>query len=269
MPEPTTYTPAYSFSGWQGSNPSKPLPATSLDAELAAIAAAITSIAAAVADVRRSDGALPNGEVTLDSLAQEVRLLIQGGQEGVLVGQLDSSAFASQEQAAAGSANDKIMTPLRVKQALDALRAFASQGEAETGSEAAKVLSPLSGKQQLDALRAFASQAEAEAGTAADKVLSPQSGKYLIDKFLKVLKVTQTLTWSSIAAGASQTQTVTVNGTQAGDPVVYGIATGLEDGLVPFAWASATHTVSIRLRNITASPIDPADVPWQFKVFRF
>lgn len=266
---PDGYTPSYSFGGYQATNPSKPLPATPLDAQFAMISGALAEVIAALADVRRSDGALPNGEVTLDALAAEVRKAIEGGQEGVLFNQLDPSAIASETDAAQGSANDKMMTPLRVRNALDALRAFASQGEAEAGTEASKVLSVLGGKQMLDKFRGFATQAEAEGATVADKVLSPLTAKQMLDKVHKILKITQTLTWASISSGASQTQTVTATGASAGDPVIYGVATGLEDGLIPFVWVSATHTISIRLRNITGSPIDPADVPWQFKVFRF
>jgi hypothetical protein len=268
MPDPVGYTVSYSFSGWQSSNPTKPLPAVSIDNEFGAIQESIASLVGAIGDVRREDGQLANESVGLDQLAASVRALF--GDPRVLVSDLNPASFATQEQAEAGVANDKLMTPLRTKQAMDAQRAFASQGEAEAGVEAAKVLSPLGGKQQLDALRAFASQAEAEAGTVEDKVLSPLTGKQLIDKIQKTLSVSQSLVWASIAAGSSQTQTVTASGAAAGDVVDVGLpAAGIDAGLVVDVRASATHTISIRLYNATASPITPATQTWKFKVMRF
>lgn len=79
MADPTPYTPSYSFNGWQAANPAKPLPAAPLDNETANISASITSLVSAMKDVRRSDGALKNAVVTLDSLADEVRVPYTGG----------------------------------------------------------------------------------------------------------------------------------------------------------------------------------------------
>lgn len=268
MPDPTGYSVSYSFAGWQSSNPSKPLPAVSIDNEFGGIAVSLASVIAALADVRRSDGRLAVGSVGLDQLTDDVKGLF--GDPRVLVSDLNPASFATQEQAAAGAASDRLMTPLRTKQALDALRAFASQGEAEAGDEPAKVLSPLGGKQMLDKLRAFASQAEAEGVAVDDKVLSPLRAKQMLDKVHKILSVSQSLDFGSISAGASQTITVTATGTQVGDCVAWGLpAAGIEDGLVATVWASAVHTVSVRLRNITGSPIDPAAATWKFKVLRF
>lgn len=72
MADPTTYSPGYSFTGYQGTAPDDPLPADQLDAELVSIAAKITALVAAVKDVRRSDGALKNAIVTLDALSTDV-----------------------------------------------------------------------------------------------------------------------------------------------------------------------------------------------------
>lgn len=270
MADPSGYAPGYSFSGFQASSPAKPLPGPSLDGELAAIAASLASVIAALADVRRSDGALPNGEVTLDALDAAVRAAIAGEREGLLVTDLDPAAFATAAQAAAGTANDKIMTPLNVKQALAGQRAFASQAAAQAGVEAGTVLSPFLGKAQLDALRGFATQAEAEGFIDDTKVMTPLRVKQLVDKSHKVLGVSQALTWGEIAAGASQTQTVIVTGAAAGDAVAVGFpGGGIEAGLFLVAWTSAVHTVSLRLHNLTAVPIDPADATWKIKVFRF
>jgi hypothetical protein len=270
MPDPIGYTVEYSFSGWQASNPTKPLPAAPLDNELALVEISIASILEALSDVRREDGAVANESVGLDQLTPDVRAALSGDDPRVLVSDLNPASFATQDQAEAGAANDKIMTPLRTKQAMDAQRAFASQGEAELGEEAAKVLSPLSGKQQLDALRAFANQAEAEAGVNAVKVMSPLTTKQQLDVLRKIVSADIELTWSAIAAGTTQTQTVTVTGAVAGDIALCGLpSAGVGVGLIPTVWTSADNQVSVRLYNATAGPLTPATLTWKFKVLRF
>jgi hypothetical protein len=68
MANPSPYTVAYSFSGFQANNPATPLPAPQLDSELGNVSASIASVISALGSVRRSDGALANGIVTYDSL---------------------------------------------------------------------------------------------------------------------------------------------------------------------------------------------------------
>lgn len=72
MADPTKYTTDYDFSGFQSTNPSSPLPGTSVDNEFANIETSIDEIVDAITDIRRSDGALKNGIVTRDSLSDEV-----------------------------------------------------------------------------------------------------------------------------------------------------------------------------------------------------
>lgn len=72
MADPAPYIVSYSFSGYQATSPFSPLPAPRIDDEYANIAAAIGTIVEAVTDVRRADGALQNGVVTIDSLHYEV-----------------------------------------------------------------------------------------------------------------------------------------------------------------------------------------------------
>lgn len=69
MADPTPYAPDYSFSGYQSTNPNRPLPGPRVDDELFNIAETTTSIIECLSDVRRSDGKLPNGIVTRESLA--------------------------------------------------------------------------------------------------------------------------------------------------------------------------------------------------------
>lgn len=92
MADPSSYAVSYSFSGFQANNPALPLPAPKLDNELAQIAASTKSLVSAMQDVRRSDGALKTGVVTLDSLSA-----------GVIVGlaNLDTDSAAALDAAVA------------------------------------------------------------------------------------------------------------------------------------------------------------------------
>jgi hypothetical protein len=72
MADPTRYERDYSFSGYQSTNPSKPLPGPSLDNELENIEASLNSTITGLMDIRRSDGALKNGIVTAASLSPEI-----------------------------------------------------------------------------------------------------------------------------------------------------------------------------------------------------
>ena len=74
MASPTKYTQAFDFSDFAADNPSAPLPGTRVDIELAAIQASSDEVVDAIADVRRSDGALKNGIVTADSLAADLSI---------------------------------------------------------------------------------------------------------------------------------------------------------------------------------------------------
>lgn len=102
MSDPTPYIVSYSFSGFQASNPTTPLPAPALDNELANIAASIATIDSAIESVRRSDGALQNGIVTFASLASSLQLTIDPT-NGTLVAAAVATAQAAQT-AASGSA---------------------------------------------------------------------------------------------------------------------------------------------------------------------
>jgi hypothetical protein len=234
----TPYTLTYSFSGYQAINPSKPLPAPEIDVQFSNISLSVTEIISAVNQVRRTDGLLQNGVVTFDSLDPQLAAIV-GGTNDITVPDINPAAFAGQGEAEAGVSNDKLMTPLRTKEALDAQRAFSSQAQAQAGTDAATVMSPLRTKQQLDALRT--------ANTA-----------------------TASLTYGSIAAGASATQSISVPGAQTGDGVVIGLpAAGLTAGLIPTAWVSAAGTVTLRITNITSGAITPAAASYRVTAIRF
>lgn len=95
MADPTPYIVSYSFSGFQASNPTTPLPAARVDAEFANVAAAVATLVSATKDIRRSDGALKNQIVTFDSLEAALQLTFDPTN-----GQLVAAAVATAQAAA-------------------------------------------------------------------------------------------------------------------------------------------------------------------------
>jgi hypothetical protein len=79
---------------------------------------------------------------------------------------------------------------------------------------------------------------------------------------------TGTLNFPSIAAGAIEVLTVTVTGAATGDTVILGPPSTIEAGLTWSGFVSATNTVTVRVHNTTASPIDPASASWRASVMR-
>lgn len=77
MADPQKYTPGYSYSGWEGTNPTKPKPGPELDADFANVGQSVNQTIDALKSVRRSDGKLNNGIVTPDSLASDTLLGIR------------------------------------------------------------------------------------------------------------------------------------------------------------------------------------------------
>jgi len=99
MSNPTPYVPNYSYVGWQTLNPAKPLPASQVDNDFASIAASLAATITALADVRRSDGKLANGSVTIDSLADDT----VGNMGAALTGTAAYAASASASATAAAA----------------------------------------------------------------------------------------------------------------------------------------------------------------------
>jgi hypothetical protein len=69
MPQPTPYSRGYSFTDFQASNPSVPLPAPHVDAELDGIETTLHGVLGNLSLIQRDDGALAEGCVTLDSIS--------------------------------------------------------------------------------------------------------------------------------------------------------------------------------------------------------
>lgn len=105
MSAPTPYTRSYSFSDYQANNPSQPLPGPQVDNELENIEQSLNGTIDAVNDVRRADGALVNGIVTLDSLDPTVKAGVGAGALASAEAAAQSAIAASESAgAAAGSA---------------------------------------------------------------------------------------------------------------------------------------------------------------------
>lgn len=117
MANPTKYTPGYSFSGFQSSNPRTPLPAPRLDDELANLSRTTTETIDALAQIRRSDGKLASASVDLAALSDEVIRELGGAGAG---SGGDGVIFASEAQAVSGTSTAVVMSPLRVSQAIAA-----------------------------------------------------------------------------------------------------------------------------------------------------
>ncbi|EKF58587.1 hypothetical protein QWE_18343 [Agrobacterium albertimagni AOL15] len=112
MPPLTPYSRSYSFTDYQASNPSAPLPGIQVDSELENVEQSIGGIVNAINDVRRSDGKLKNAIVTIDSLSPQVAAGVGAGAlasaEAAAASELaaaaSEAAAASSASAAAGSA---------------------------------------------------------------------------------------------------------------------------------------------------------------------
>ncbi|MDA9406505.1 MULTISPECIES: hypothetical protein [unclassified Bradyrhizobium] len=149
MADPTDYTPGYNFSGFQASNPATPLPATKIDAEFANISEAITGHAAAIEDVRRSDGALKNNVVTYDSLSKSLQLTFDPTN-----GDAVAAAIAvAQAAAAAASGSASAAGTSATNAAASAAAAAASAGSVNLSNYLSKA-GNLSGIGNADTARA-------------------------------------------------------------------------------------------------------------------
>lgn len=84
MPYPTKYTRQYGFQGYQDANPNRPLPGDKVDADYNAVELSIDEIVEFLKLHSRSDGALLNGVVTMDSLGADVLSAIALGDADAL-----------------------------------------------------------------------------------------------------------------------------------------------------------------------------------------
>lgn len=76
------------------------------------------------------------------------------------------------------------------------------------------------------------------------------------------------LNFPSVAAAGQQELTITVTGAAVGDTVVLAPPAAPEAGLVWTGRVSAANTVTVRVSNITAAPVDPAAATWGAQVIK-
>lgn len=74
MAQPQPYNRAFNFANFQASNPTAPLPAAQLEAELSRIKAVTDEIRSVIAIIQRDDTALANASVGFDQLKTEVEI---------------------------------------------------------------------------------------------------------------------------------------------------------------------------------------------------
>lgn len=84
----------------------------------------------------------------------------------------------------------------------------------------------------------------------------------------KVISATGTLDFGSISAGATAELDLTVTGTAAGDSTVAVPSGSPESGLV-WSCYGATDKITVRVANVTGSPIDPASRTWRGTTTKF
>jgi hypothetical protein len=106
MAAPTKYVPSFSFSGYQATQPDRPLPGPRVDTEYFNISESLGGTIDALADIRRDDGHLQNGIVDWDALDPEVLAAIEAALAEVhdLVDRAEAAAEAAETAAEAAEA---------------------------------------------------------------------------------------------------------------------------------------------------------------------
>lgn len=82
------------------------------------------------------------------------------------------------------------------------------------------------------------------------------------------LSASASLNFPSVAAAGQAELTITVTGAAVGDAVVLAPPAAPDAGLVWAGRVSAANTVTVRVANITAAPIDPAAATWGAQVIK-
>lgn len=85
---------------------------------------------------------------------------------------------------------------------------------------------------------------------------------------VRALAARATIDFASIAAGGTNTATITVPGASVGDPVALGLPASVAASIVFSAHVTADNTVTVRAFNPTAGAIDPASATYKVVVFK-
>lgn len=153
MPDPTPYSPDYDFTASDKG--------TELNIELASVAEASESLAAAIRDVRRADGKLQNGSVTVEALAPGV-LSVLGPNGDVVIAAVDAA------EAAADTAVAQVALATTAQAAATAQVALATaQADASATSATAAAASAATATTQAGIATTQAGLAAGSASTAA------------------------------------------------------------------------------------------------------
>jgi hypothetical protein len=127
----TPYERTYSFTDFQAGNPSAPLPGIQVDNELENIEQSLGGAIDAIKDVRRSDGKLKNGVVTIDSLSPQVAAGVGAGALAAAEAAAASASDAEDsEAAAAASASAAATSAVHANDALEDVQLAQEQAEA-------------------------------------------------------------------------------------------------------------------------------------------
>lgn len=123
MADPIKYDPDYSYSGFQAVNPTRPLPADEIDNDFAKLAQASDEAVDAIMDIRRSDGALKNEIVTIDSLDPEVKYLMSAQDLDIVIDNMENIAIVAMNIAPINTVAINIVPVVAVGQNIDAVLA--------------------------------------------------------------------------------------------------------------------------------------------------
>lgn len=254
-----TYTPTYSFAGYQATSPSDPLPATQLDRQLQDIAAEFGGLSAKIDAVVRSDNNLANGVVTLDALAPDVVEAINAGGTGG--GGSFEIPFATVEQAEAGAASALVIAPLTTKAAIDKFRPYASQADAAAGVGNVQIMTPLRTKEAVGAVRPYATTLEATTAQAVDRVMSPKTSRDALEAYIKKHSATVSAAFGTVPTTAPVGVIVTVPGARAGDAVLVApTQPGFAPDVVLWGFVTGDDTVRVSAAAMGSAAVALASV---------
>lgn len=78
----------------------------------------------------------------------------------------------------------------------------------------------------------------------------------------------QSLTFGTISSGSMSTQTMTVRGAAVGDTLMMGWPATMPDGCIPYAFVSATDTVTVRIYKATSGSASITGLTFYYQVLR-
>ncbi|WP_068314974.1 hypothetical protein [Polycladidibacter hongkongensis] len=261
-----TFKATFSFANFQANNPSAPLPGIKLDVMQTELSSELQTQAAKIEGLLRADGRLRNGVVTIDSISDQLKTLL-GPRGGVTTYDLDPAAFASDEQGAAGVAQDLIMTPASTKKAVDSLRSIAQQDRAKKGEGGGVMTAELT-KEAIDAQRPLADVSSFKPSDA-HKTLTVSAGEGLVNALRKVIAVKVQFAFGNVATGASVCVPVEVEGVEEHDRVLIAPPAEHPLGVLLFGHIATPGKVTFAAFNGTGSPVTIPEVKYAVTLVRF